>query len=170
MTVSLEYVREVLDYDPNTGLLHWKVRTAHRIQVGDLAGCWSSVHGYVLIGLRGRVYPAHRLAWFHYYGAWPSELLDHRNGVRSDNRIGNLREVSDAGNSQNRGMDRRNKSGFPGVSWDSQRGLWFASIAVGGKTRALGRHKTKEEAYRAYLAAKAVMHPAQPVPRWEIQP
>lgn len=162
--LSAEFVRELFDYDATTGALVWKKRLSNRTAVGRVAGARDR-HGYLVIGIRGRLYKAHRLAWLHAYGRWPRVHLDHINGVRHDNRINNLRECVDAENTQNVGINKRNRSGYTGVSWDTARHKWFSSIAVGGKTYALGRYDSPDAAYSAYLNAKAELHRFQPKPR-----
>src|ERR1044071_3707060 len=114
--LTVERVRALLDYTPDNGHLLWRVAPSRGIKVGAHAGCkhWS---GYRRISIGGRMYMAHRLAWLHTYGVWPTDQLDHINGARDDNRISNLRECTQAENHQNYGLRDRNSSGFPGVSW-----------------------------------------------------
>jgi hypothetical protein len=84
----------------------------------------------------------------------PDDLrTDHRNLDRLDNRRQNLRHCTRSQNNHNVGRQRNNKTGYKGVSYDRQRRRFFASIRVEGKTRALGRYHTAEEAARAYDAA-----------------
>lgn len=160
----LLFVRQVLDHDPFTGRLTWKQSLSPRVRVGDVAGL-VGCHGYRRVRLCGKEYRAHRLCWFHYYGRWPDDCLDHVNGNRDDNRLANLRECSQAQNLQNKGLDRRNKSGFTGVYWDEKRGKYFAQITASRKTRSLGRFDTAEQAAAAHAAAKAQLHTFNPVAR-----
>src|SRR5215468_6803827 len=78
------------------------------------AGC-RKTDGYVHIGVDGRTYSAHRLAWFYVYGVWPEHDIDHMNGVRGDNRLVNLREATHIQNCRNSRTCRPNKNGFRGV-------------------------------------------------------
>jgi hypothetical protein len=97
---SLETLREVLAYDPDTGALTWLV-SHRRVRMGSPAGCLSE-KGYVRVVLGSRSLRAHRIAWMLHYGEDPGELLiDHINRNRSDNRISNLRLVDAKGNQAN---------------------------------------------------------------------
>jgi hypothetical protein len=152
-------LKALLSYDAETGRF---VRRVRRTNALKSAGSARS-DGYVSIYVDGRAYKAHRLAWFYAYGAWPAQQLDHINGQRSDNRLANLREATHSLNLQNRIKPYANNrsSGLLGVYWHrSQR--WQARIQVNGKARSLGFHATKEAAHRAYLAAKAKLHPFAP--------
>lgn len=124
--------------------------------VGSIAGCVAP-SGYVLINIDGRLFRAHRLAWFYVYGEWPVADVDHINRGRADNRIVNLREASRSQNLANKRCDERNKSGSKGVSWDKERGLWAAFIKKDKKSRFLGRYKTKQEASAAYWQAATTL-------------
>jgi hypothetical protein len=152
--ITAERVREVLDYDPETGVFTRKVRLAHRHQVGDIAG-QKHTKGYVLIGVDSELYFAHRLAWLHYYGEWPKNQIDHINRVKTDNRIANLRDVTNAENHRNRPINSNNKSGHIGVSWAARTGRWQATITVAGKSIFLGQYDKLEDAIAARKAAEA---------------
>lgn len=153
-----DLLRAALSYDPQTGMLHWKVSTG-RVKAGDVAG--SRVQGYVQVRL-GRVrYYAHRVAWLFSHGAWPCGEIDHINGIRDDNRIVNLRDVSTAINRQNLRSPPRThgtKSGFLGV-WVDEHNRFGARITVGGKTHHLGMYGSPQEAHDAYVSAKRRLHP-----------
>ena len=105
--------------------------------------------GYLKIKHKNKMYQAHRLAWFLFYGEWPLHEIDHINGDRTDNRIVNLRDVPCRTNLQNMGIHRNGH--FPGVSQVGQK--WRASIQIGENQTHLGMFNSQEEAYRAYLAA-----------------
>lgn len=111
------------------------------LEAGSLAK-----NGYVSININGTMYLAHRLAWFHYYGEWPADQLDHKNRVRSDNRIGNLRPANNRSNHENR---TNNKSGHAGVIWDKARQKWKAYARVDYVMCNIGRYGTIEEAVEA---------------------
>ena len=156
--LTAERLRELLDYDPASGEFANRTRRAIHSKIGAKAGCVAA-NGYVYIGVdRGR-YTAHRLAWLHVTGEWPNGHIDHLNGVRTDNRIANLRVVTNAVNCQNkRDPLPSNSSGLLGVGWDKQRKLWRAQIQINGMNKFLGRRKTPEEAQQLYLAAKRRLH------------
>lgn len=158
MDVTAQEVREMLGYDKTTGVFTWKVRPCKAVRAGDVAGN-TNKFGYVTIGVKKKVYKAHRLAWLYVYGVWPDGLIDHINGRKDDNRLCNLRVVAADGNAQNiRRPNRRNKSGFLGVIWFQNK--WRANITVKGKTHWLGDYSTPEEAHQAYLEAKRKHHAA----------
>ena len=151
--LSAEYLRLVLHYEPETGIFTWKVRTSPRIKVGDIAGCPEG-GGYLQIRVCSRGYKAHRLAWLHVYGEWPKEQLDHINRNRSDNRIANLREVTNKQNQQNRSKSSNNTSGHQGVHWDKRDSKWRARIRHNQKDIYLGLFENLEEALSARKAGE----------------
>ena len=155
--ITAEHLRKILNYDTETGIFTWKERIAKCVHIGAVAGCLEKRIGYVTIGISGDVFKAHRLAWLYVHGVWPDGLIDHINGQKADNRIANLRVVDAGGNSQNvRKPNKRNKSGFIGVI--AYQGKWRASITVNKKTRRIGDFNTPEEAHKAYLEAKRMLH------------
>ena len=159
MTLTVEQLKAALDYDPDTGKFTWKTRPSKAVKAGDAAGCKEKRIGYITIGITGRIYKAHRLAWMYMHGKWPDGLSDHINGDKSDNRIDNLRNVFADGNSQNvRKPNRRNKSGFMGVI--RYQNKWRATISVNGKSKWIGDYSTPEEAHQNYLEAKRKYHAA----------
>ena len=159
MKLTVEQLKDTLDYDAGTGVFMWKIRPSKAVKAGDVAGCVEKRIGYITVGIGGRVYKAHRLAWLYVYGSWPKGLIDHINGNKADNRIDNLRDVLADGNSQNvRKPNRRNKSGFMGVIWFQNK--WRASMSVNGKSKWLGDYSTPEEAHQVYLEAKRKYHAA----------
>ena len=93
----------------------------------------------------------HRLAWFFVYKEMPNQLIDHINGIRSDNRIENLRVVTFFENAQNLKAHKDNKSKLKGAYWNEQNKNWRSSICVNGKVMNLGSYKTAEEAHCAYV-------------------
>ena len=159
MTLTAEQLKATFDYDAETGVFLWKIRPSRAVKAGDVAGCTEKRIGYITIGIEGRIYKAHRLAWLYTHGEWPKGLIDHINGNKADNRICNLRDVFADGNSQNvRKPNVRNKSGFMGVIWFQNK--WRASMSVNGKSKWLGDYSTPEEAHQVYLEAKRKYHAA----------
>lgn len=126
---------------------------------GDRAGTVGP-KGYIRIKFEGRFYRAHRVAWLLHFGVWPTQQIDHRNGVRTDNRIDNLRDVPPRMNSQNRrSANCTNSNGLLGVSARRERKGFVAQIRDSqGRMKHLGRFDTAEAAHAAYLQAKAVFH------------
>jgi hypothetical protein len=152
MMLTVERLRQVLDYDPDTGIFKWKVATAHRTLVGEEAGSINK-NGYRMICVDAFRYRSHRLAWLYVHGSWPSEFVDHRNGNKLDNRIENLREADKRQNAQNSRRPSNNTSGFKGVTYDRARDKWIAQIKTSSGHRSIGRFETAEEAGAAYALA-----------------
>lgn len=151
--LSIERVKELLDYEPETGKFYWKVQTSNSIKIGEEAG-GLSVDGYRRLRIDGVLWLAHRLSWFVIYGSFPKTGLDHINGIRTDNRIENLREAENSLNSQN----RKTVKGYTYVSKRKKK-PWLAQIKINYKNKGLGYFETAEEAHEAYLAAKRKHHP-----------
>ncbi|BAE72736.1 HNH endonuclease family protein [Xanthomonas phage OP1] len=164
MNLTFDDVDQLLAYDPETGELRWKMSTNRRIKAGSGAGCVGG-NGYLQVKVHGKMYQAHRLAWLLHTGKWPSQQLDHIDGCKTNNRISNLRECSNAENQQNRGKSSNNTSGVPGVYWHKEAKKWRARIMLDGKQISLGLFNTLEEAAAAREAAKAQHHPFQPTDR-----
>lgn len=145
-------LREVLDYNPETGEFRWRMTLSQRAPAGSVAGCISP-EKYIRIRIDGVLYHGHRLAWLYVHGEWPSKRLDHKNVQRGENRIANLREATASQNLANRGLDKNNTSGVKGVSWWAGRSKWVAKIECGGRKHTLGYFDSKEAAAAAYASA-----------------
>lgn len=129
----------LLEYRPLTGQFLQRVRTSHRVKVGDVAGALHKALGYRVIHVLGKTYLEHRLAWFYVHGEWPILEIDHINGNRSDNRLANLRDVSHSENMRNiTKISSANTSGFTGVYWNKIGKNWQAKTCVGDKQIHLG--------------------------------
>lgn len=155
--LTQERLKELLDYDPETGVFTWKVYRGGRIKKGENAG-WFNDEKYKHIKIDGKQYKAHRLAWLYVYGQLPVKDIDHINRDRADNRIRNLREVSNQQNSWNQRVGKNNTSGYTGVTWYKRINKWGAYIKVNYKRIHLGFYSTPEEANAAYVRAKAEHH------------
>tara|TARA_R110001592_G_scaffold111372_6_gene308478 strand:- start:5237 stop:5806 length:570 start_codon:yes stop_codon:yes gene_type:complete len=153
----VDIARDWLRQDEATGQLFWK-KKGRKAVIGARAGTVGS-HGYRQVYIGARNHREHRLCWLIHYGQWPKSELDHVNGIKDDNRICNLREVTRAENLQNiQKASTRSKSGVRGVHLDSRRGCWVAEIRVEGKPQYLGSFETKAEAANAYREAKSRFH------------
>lgn len=141
-------VDSLLDYDKGSGVFRWKKNTG-KARKEEVAGSVNH-SGYILIGIKGKQYRAHRLAWLMTYGEWPNKHIDHINCNRSDNRICNLRLCSQEQNLANSRKPAKNSSGYKGVSWCKFTDRWRATIRHNGKSISLGRFDCPEEAHRAY--------------------
>lgn len=154
-------VRELFHYEPETGLFTRLIaKTGRGAAAGDVAGSLNRT-GYIIIGVDGGLFRAHRLAWLYMTGEWPVEHIDHIDGVRNNNRWSNLRDLGRSMNAQNqRSPHKTNQSsGLVGVSWNAKCCNWKAYITVNCERRHLGYFKTPDEAHAAYVDAKRRMHP-----------
>lgn len=152
--LSVERLKELLDYDPETGVFTWKVKRnsfAGKVRPGAVAGR-RHIAGYWAIGIERQLYLAHRLAWLWMTGDWPPSEIDHKNGDRGDTRWENLRVATSSENKGNMGIPKHNTSGLKGASWDKKKRRWRAQIQHDGRNRFIGYFDTIEEAHAAYMA------------------
>ena len=147
--LTQERLKELLSYDPETGLFTWKTRTAKCIHVGDIAGYFNN-KGYNVIVLLNESYLAHRLAWLYMTGLNTEFQIDHINNIKSDNRFINLREATNAENIRNQGFRSTNKSGYIGVSKNKKVNKWVAQCCLNGKNYNLGYFENAYDAAIAY--------------------
>ncbi len=118
--LTAEKLRSLLDYSPETGIFTWRVRRRGTRGIGCSAGRVDD-EGYNIICINYVNYRAHRLAWLYVYGTWPVAQIDHRNRIRSDNRIDNIRDTTPTGNAYNRGPARKSQTGRVGVGFHKGR-------------------------------------------------
>jgi hypothetical protein len=147
--ITQEQLKQLVEYDPETGNFRWLIRPRQRA-CSDFAGTVNP-YGYRHICLKQKIYRAHRLAWFYYYGEWPNGQIDHINGNRDDNRIVNLRLATYQQNQANSKIRVNNRTGFKGVHFHKLSKLYMARVMVAGKSHLLGYYKTPEEAHAAYI-------------------
>jgi hypothetical protein len=150
-------LKELIDYSSETGTFRFNIARSNRIKVGQVAGSVNSGNskGYRQIRIDGRLYLAHRLAWLFVYGAWPNGDLDHKNRIRDDNRIKNLR-ISPSRSAQLANMGTR-RNGLKGACYRPKRNHtnpWRAQI----KRIDLGCFPTEQEAHEAYWKAAQQLH------------
>jgi hypothetical protein len=174
--LTAKQLRALLDYNPDTGLFRWKTGIDHW-RAGLPAGTESRTGGgkgkrpylvigigttsrkrYSYIGIRKKVYRAHRLAWLYVHGEWPDREVDHINGNGCDNRIANLRLATSIENACNRGLRSNNTSGFKGVSWVKRAKKWGVHCGVNGITYHIGNFDSLSEARAAYVEAAHRLH------------
>lgn len=145
-------LRELLDYNPDTGVFTWVAPTNRRIRVGARTG-QIRPDGYVQLQVDGVRYLAHRVAWCYVYGDWPPGELDHINRARNDNRIANLHVVTRSENMRNQSA-ARGSNPYLGVSLHKASGRWAAQLSIAGHNTHLGLFDTAEQAQAAYAAEK----------------
>jgi hypothetical protein len=161
---SIDFLRKILSYDPKTGDFYHLPRTEEMFETRKAYRIWKALYegkrafgnpnpnGYFRTKILGISYYAHRLAWAHHYGHWPTAEIDHINGDRADNRIENLRSVDRIENCRNLKRPHNNTSGVIGVSWVEDRQKWQAYIDDNVGRIPLGRY---DEFYQAVIARKA---------------
>lgn len=182
---TVDQLRRLLTYDPDTGVLTWLPRTPDMFDGATehrrrwMCAVWNTKyagkpaligidgHGYHQGSINYRYVKAHRVAWAMHYGEWPSQKCSHRNGNRRDNRVSNLRDIDHRTCHRNVKLSVRNKSGTAGVNWNARMERWQAFIRRDGKSRCLGTFLTIEEAAAARKSAEVEQgyHPDHGKPR-----
>jgi len=138
-------LKRKLHYNPKTGIFTWLIKNSNRILIGSIAGCLCS-DGYIRIGINGKNYSAHRLAHLYMKGYWPEHEIDHKFGIRDDNRWLKIQHVTKSCNLQNQKISKNNTSGFPGVTLDKRTKMWQSQIKVNYKLIKLGLYNDPLEA------------------------
>lgn len=147
----------LFNYNPDTGILTWKnPPRSSRFIYGAVVGY--KTNGYLQVKLYGMRLYVHRIAWLMVYNDWPTDVIDHINGDRSDNRIANLRVVTNTQNSWNSKMRKNNSSGVKGVTFNSAANKWVGRIRVNGKMVHVGCFDDIEEARKAMENARIKYH------------
>ena len=164
---------QLLRYEPETGKLFWLPRGPEWFSDGKQASSQNAAifngkysgteaitafdaHGYRVGNILCRQHRAHRAIWAMSYGEWPN-FIDHINGVRSDNRLENLRSVSKSENSQNMCRRSDNITGVTGVCWHAAAQKWVSSICAGGVSKHLGLFSEFSDAVDARKKAEEIM-------------
>lgn len=165
--IPTTYLRSLLSYDPATGEIRWRVSRGP-VRAGKIAGSVGlkggrgslPTVGYRRIQIDQREISASRACFALVTGEWPPEEIDHINRNKNDNRWANLRLSSRVDNARNRPREKRNTSGYKGVSWHKPSRRWRARIGKGGgkNGRHIGLFSTREDAYAAYCAAAYALH------------
>lgn len=168
MTHIEKMLAEAVDYDADTGVLTWRCRPVEHFSTGGAASSWNKrfsgkpafaakhVAGYLHGAFSGRHFLAHRVAWFVEYGVWPEEEIDHISGVRSDNRLANLREATRAQNVANNAAQRGKKSKYKGVTqvqsgrWGAYMNEWLGTFPC-ETAAAVARAKAERAIYGAFV-------------------
>lgn len=154
---ALSTVHASLSYDPETGFINRKLCSQRKDLVGKRAGSLKS-NGYRVIKVCGVTFFEHRLIWWMVHGTMP-DFIDHKNCVKTDNRIGNLRPATKLQNNVNKPIGKNNTTGFKGVKFQKDCKRPFrATIKRNGRVEHLGLFDTPEAAHQAYVAAVKEIH------------
>lgn len=156
MELTQERLKELLHYDPDTGLFARKT-TRGGFPIGSIAGRTQS-HGYTYIMVDFKEYPASHLACLYMYGFLPSVCVDHINGNPTDNRISNLRPATLSENQQNTKMYKNNSSGIKGVTWCNRAKKWMGTIQTDRKRKTIGYFDSLDDAAIAMKKARNELH------------
>lgn len=149
-------VDSLFRYDPQSGIIYYKIPIKRKI-VDSVAGIICRSHGYLKVGIEGKYYMGHRVAWRLHYGKWPEYQIDHINGNRSDNRICNLRDVKPKENQKNRKEHRQGQ--LLGTYFCKKAKKYKSQICFNKKKIHLGMYFTEKEAHEQYInAQKALKH------------
>lgn len=171
--LTQEHLRELLHYDPLTGIFTWLARHLSSFPAPHYGVTWnkkfqSKTAGsvrrqkgkqYRWISIGGIDYAAHHLATLYMIGEWPNDEVDHRDGDGDNNKWINLRQADRRLNSQNIRRARIDSStGILGVSWNKRRRKFVAQIQIDGRVKSLGGFDDPNEAGITYIEAKRKHH------------
>jgi hypothetical protein len=156
--LTADFVRSILDYDSETGILTWKYRENAKPDwntryAGKKTGSING-QGYQIITINRSQYYAHRLAWLIQTGEWPQFEIDHEDGNPANNKWSNLRDATHQENGCNLKIDIQNTSGVAGVRWNKSRQRWQTYIGVNRKLLYLGLFESFEDAVAARQTAE----------------
>lgn len=150
-------LKQWLQYSPLVGTFEW-IKKGRRVQLLSLAGAVDRKSGYITIGLRGKTYRAHHLAWLYMTGELPTMDIDHKDGDKTNNAFSNLRLATKSQNCWNSKNFCTSSSGIKGVLYDKNAKKWRAVLSIYNKKVHIGLFKTKEEAEEAVKAKREEMH------------
>lgn len=147
--ITQSELKELLDYNPDTGVFTWKKTVNSRAVILSAAGN-QDYNVYIRITIYKKKYAAHRLAFLYMTGEWPKEVVDHINQIKNDNRWTNLREATVSQNNINSKKQKNNKSGYRGVYWYNKNQRWRVQIKYKSKYITLGSYTDIKEAAEVY--------------------
>lgn len=139
--ITLDRLKEVLEYDPATGIFTWKS--------SNLVAGFVHSGGYLETSINETKYYLHRLAWFYMTGEWPPNQIDHINGVKDDNRWCNLRLATRNQNGYNAKIKSNSSNVSKNVYYEKRRNKYRVSVRANGKRNFVGYFKTEDEAINA---------------------
>ena len=152
----VKLLRHLFTYDPGTGVIRRRVRYNKSAPKGSAVGV--PTLGYLRVTILRQSYGCHLVAWALHHGEWPDMHLDHINGIRTDNRIGNLRKVTMSQNSFNSRISTRNSSGIKGVSWSKASQKWQGYVGFEGTRHHVGFFDNLVDADAAVRTARELLH------------
>jgi len=152
--ITYERLKELLSYNPETGVFIWKISPMYKIKIGDIAGGATLSRGYKRIGIDGKRYRTSRLAFLYMKGYFPEYQVDHIDRKRNNDRWNNLRHVSPSCNTRNSKIRNTNNSGITGICWHKQAKKWMAEIRIFKKSKYLGLFDNLLEAARSRWEAE----------------
>lgn len=132
-TLTKDYLHQIYEY--RDGNLYFKKRMGQVGQIGKKVGCLNN-KGYYATTINNTPYLIHRLIFMMFYGYFPKEI-DHKNCIKTDNRIENLRPANNQ-NQHNCKIRKDNKSGAKGVYWFKQLNKWKVDVRINGKRKYIG--------------------------------
>ena len=141
-------LKEWFDYNPDTGVLTWRIKPSRGIKIGSQAGTPTSA-GYIAFQISKKKMYAHRAIWAYVYGIWPPEEIDHINHIRNDNRLCNLRLANRLQNSHNTQKHAKNLSGYKGVAWHNRNKKWQVQMLFCNKSYYVGQFLNLQDAVQA---------------------
>lgn len=157
--ITAQELQQIVEYFPESGIFLWKVTKGNYVKAGKEFGSWD-LYGYKTVRINRKSYKLHRLAWLYVYGKMPENDIDHINGIRHDNRISNLRDVTRRTNLENQTILKRQKkhTTLIGAYFDVRKNTYYSRISIKNKSIHLGTFKTEQQAHDAYVAAKRKFH------------
>lgn len=150
--LTFEYVDSLLRYEPETGLLFWKIPRRNCRLDRPVGG--GNSYGYIQISINYERFSGHRLAWLLSTGKWPVNDIDHKNQNKGDNRLVNLREATRSENKMNVSLQSNNKSGIQGVNFNLEKKRWQVRVKIHGISKHIGWFETLEKAKDVRLKAE----------------
>lgn len=163
---------ELLSYDPSSGKFTWLYRPIETFADSNHGKIWNSrfagklvpgsinTKGYLQFAIHGKRMLYHRIVWFYVHGNWPKNQIDHIDGDKVNNKIGNLREATNSQNQQNLRMHKKyGINTLLGASYHKRDKTFHARITINGKLFYLGRFATELDAHNRYVEEKRKIHP-----------
>jgi hypothetical protein len=151
-TLTQDLLKELFDY--KDGELYWKLKPAIRVSIGDIAGSLSS-NGYKQVYVNSKPYLNHRIIFAMHNGFFPKQI-DHIDGNPLNNKIENLREVTNTQNAYNKKCI--NKYGIKGISLHKKTGKYHVRLTTNGKQMSFGLYEKIEDAKNAAIKARQELH------------